>query len=116
MDIFFNPNPRFTKWLVASGGLHEPFVVVDVGVFGGENPRCHFLGDHLIVHGFDAIKEAIDDLARQSVRSPNRPFHWFAIGNEDGDRKLFFKPGNPTNISLRGSDQGLRPELCRCAA
>ena len=65
MDLFFNENPRFTKWLVASGGLREPFVVIDVGVQGGENPRWRFLGDHLIVHGFDAIKEAVDDLKKK---------------------------------------------------
>jgi FkbM family methyltransferase len=100
MDIFFNTNPRFTKWLVASGGLQEPFVVVDVGVFGGGSARWHFLGDHLIVHGFDPIKEAIDDLARKSVKSSNRTFHGFAIGNEDGDREFFFKPSNPTNSSF----------------
>ena len=60
MELFFNRNPQLTKWLVGSGALHEPFVVVDVGVQGGENPRWHFLGDHLVFHGFDAISEVID--------------------------------------------------------
>jgi FkbM family methyltransferase len=100
MDLFFNTNPRFTKWLVGSGALHEPFVVVDVGVLGGENPRWHFLGDHLVVHGFDAIKEVIDDLAQKNAKSRTKTFHWFAIGNEDGERKFFFKPSNPTNSSF----------------
>ena len=43
MDIFFNANPEFTKWIASSGALREPFVVLDVGVLGGENPRWHFL-------------------------------------------------------------------------
>jgi FkbM family methyltransferase len=100
LDLFFNTNPQFTKWLIASGGLHERFVLVDVGVLGGENPRWHFLGDHLIVHGFDAIKEVVDDLTQKNARSPHKTFHWYAIGNEDGERKFFFKPSNPSNSSF----------------
>ena len=105
MDLFFNENPRFTKWLVDSGGLREPFVVIDVGVQGGENPRWRVLGDHLIFHGFDAIKEAVDDLARK--KAGNKTFHRLAIGNEDGEREFFYKPSNPTNSSfyeVSGSD------------
>jgi FkbM family methyltransferase len=100
MDIFFNSNPRFTKWLAKSNALHEPFVLVDVGVLGGENPRWHFLGDYLIVHGFDATKEVVDALSQSNVASPNKFFHWFAIGNEDGERKFFFNPSNPSNSSF----------------
>jgi FkbM family methyltransferase len=100
MDIFFNTNPRFTQWLARSGALHEAFVVIDVGVLGGENPRWHFFSDHLVVHGFDAIKEVVEDLAHKNARSRNKTFHWFAIGNEDGERKFFFKPSNPTNSSF----------------
>ena len=44
-----------------TGVLEEPFVVVDVGVFGGENPRRHLLGDFLVVHGFDAIAGDTED-------------------------------------------------------
>ena len=58
--------PRLTQRRVDCGGLREPFVVIDVGVQGGENPRWRFLGDHLILHGFDAIKEAVDDLTRKN--------------------------------------------------
>ena len=100
MDIFFNANPEFTKWMASSGALREPFVVVDVGVLGGENPRWHFLGDHLVVHGFDAIKEVIDDLSAKNAKAANKTYHWFAIGNEDGEREFFFKPSNPTNSSF----------------
>ena len=100
MDIYLNPNPLFTKWLASSGALREPFVVVDVGVLGGENPRWHYLGDHLVVHGFDAIKEVIDELAQTNATAANKKFHWFAIGNEDAERKFFYKPSNPTNSSF----------------
>jgi FkbM family methyltransferase len=100
LDLFFNQDAHFTKWLAGSGALHEPFVVIDVGVLGGENPRWHFFGDHLVVHGFDAIKEAVSDLSQKSADSPNKFFHWFAIGDEDGERKFFFKPSNPTNSSF----------------
>ena len=106
MDIFFNTNPEFTKWMVGTGALHEPFVVVDVGVLGGESPRWQFLGDHLVVHGFDAIKEVIDDLSAKNARPRNKSYHWFAIGNEDGEREFFFKSSNPTSSSF---DRGSRP-------
>jgi len=100
MDIFFNTHPEFTQWMVSSGALREAFVVIDVGVLGGENPRWHFLGDHLVVHGFDAIKEAIDELSDKNARASNKQYHRFAIGNEDGEREFFFKPSNPTNSSF----------------
>jgi FkbM family methyltransferase len=110
MDLFFNANPQFTAWLVQSGALREPFVVVDVGVQGGENPRWHFLGDHLIVHGFDAIAEVIEDLTRQNAGSPGKHFHAFAIGDEDGERTFHYKPSNPTNSSfLIAGEPGLEP-------
>src|ERR1700730_10788035 len=100
MDIFFNTNPRFTQWLAKSDALQEPFVLVDVGVLGGENPRWHFLGDHLIVHGFDAVKEVVEDLSQSNAASPNKSYHWFAIGNEDGEREFYFNPSNPSNSSF----------------
>ena len=69
---------------------------------GGENPRWRFLGDHLIVHGFDAIKEAVDELARKN-KAGNKTFHWLAIGDEDGERKFFYKPQQShQQLVLRG--------------
>jgi hypothetical protein len=54
MDLCFNRDARFTRWVVANGFLAESFVMIDIGVQGGENPRWHLLGDRLVVHGFDA--------------------------------------------------------------
>jgi FkbM family methyltransferase len=100
MDLFFNENPRFTKWLVKSGTLREPFVVIDVGVQGGAHPRWHLLGEYLTFHGFDAIKEVVEELTRTNSKAPSRTFHWLAIGDEDGEREFYFNPGNPTNSSF----------------
>src|SRR5690242_16961019 len=100
MDLFTNTKAAFTKWIVKSGVLQQSFVLIDVGVFGGEHVRWRALGDHLVVHGFDAIKEAIEELREQNRELPNKTFHWSAIGNEDGERTIFFKPSNPTNTSL----------------
>src|SRR5262249_44510609 len=99
MDFFRNDNPTFTKWLGQAGLPREPFVLIDVGVLGGENPRWQVLGDHLVVHGFDAIKEAVDELAGKN-RARNKTFHALAIGDEDGEREFYFKPGNPSNSSF----------------
>jgi FkbM family methyltransferase len=107
MDIFFNTNPEFTQWVVDTGALHETFVVIDIGVLGGESPRWQFLRDHLVVHGFDAIKEVIDDLSAKNKAS-NKSYHWFAIGNEDSEREFFFNPDNPTSSSL---DRSSNPSL-----
>jgi hypothetical protein len=55
MDLAWNRNPEFTKWVVSAGLLAEPFVLIDIGVQGGDNVRWRALGDHLVVHGFDPI-------------------------------------------------------------
>jgi FkbM family methyltransferase len=102
IDLFFNTNPEFTKWVVSSGSLREAFVVLDVGVLGGENPRWHFLGDHLVVHGFDAIKEAITEL-RAANPGKNKVYHPIAIGNENGERRFFVDPSQRTNSSFSES-------------
>jgi len=94
--------------MVSSGALREPFVVIDVGVLGGEHPRWHFLGDHLVVHGFDAIREVVDELADKNANARNKRYHWLAIGNEDAEREFFFKPSNPTVSSFY---RALDPEL-----
>ncbi len=98
MDICVNENPRFTKWVVARGYLREPFVLLDVGVQGGEHRRWRHLGAHLVVHGFDAIREAADKLARKGL--PNRHYHWLAVGDEDREGELYFNPGDPRSSSL----------------
>jgi len=99
MELGFNSDPAFTKWVVGKGLLHEKFVLVDIGVFGGENPGWDVLGDHLLVHGFDAGKEAIDALSRRKG-GDRAQYHWCAIGNEDGERDFFVNPDDPTQSSF----------------
>jgi len=107
MDLHFNINAAFTKWVVTSGALHEPFVVVDIGVQGGENPRWHLLGDHLTVHGFDAIKEVVETLERQNRGNPNRHYHWLAAGSSDEEREFYFNAVAPCSSSFypQGTDR-----------
>ena len=100
MNLFTDANAEFTNWVVKAGILLEPFVLVDVGVHGGENPSWHRLGDYLIVHGFDAIEEAIDQLRKQTDRAPNRHYHRIAAGNADEERVFYFNPANPTASSM----------------
>jgi FkbM family methyltransferase len=101
IDLYFNIRPEFTNWVVRSNFLQEPFVVIDVGVLGGENPRWHLLREHLVVHGFDAIKEVIEELRRMNQDLKwDRSYHWMAIGNDNGDKEFFFDSVQPTRSSL----------------
>jgi FkbM family methyltransferase len=92
MDLYHHAAPPFTRWIVESGFLAEPFVVIDGGVQGGEHPRWDFLGDQVRVHGFDAIAEAIDRL-NETGKKPYRTYQTLALGNEDGERE-FNVPAN----------------------
>ena len=100
MNLFTNANAEFTDWVVKAGFLREPFVLVDVGVQGGESRSWHRLGDYLVVHGFDAIEEAIDQLRKRTGHLPNRHYHRIAAGNADEERVFHFNPANPTASSM----------------
>src|SRR6185503_1485364 len=81
VELYFNPESPFTRWVVQQGLLRERFVVVDVGCQGGVHVQWDLLGDLGEVHAFDAIKEAVEDLARRETR-PNRHYYNIALGNE----------------------------------
>jgi FkbM family methyltransferase len=100
MDFAYNRNAEFTKWVVNTGLLTEPFVLIDVGVQGGENIRWHPLGDCLMVHGFDPIEEVVQNLDRENRTRSNRHYHYMALGNTDGEQTFYFNPINPTASSM----------------
>jgi FkbM family methyltransferase len=100
MDLYFNADAKFTKWAVTAGVLKEPFVLVDVGVQGGEHEHWHLLGDHLVVHGFDALEEAVTELRRQNAWRSNRHYHAVAAGKSDEERTFFVNAANPTASSM----------------
>lgn len=117
MDLACNRNPEFTKWVVSAGLFTEPFVLIDVGVQGGENIRWHPLGDCLVVHGFDPIAEVVQQLTAENEGRPNRHYHCMAIGNTDGEQAFYFNPTNPTASSMYQQSTGRfgveRSEECR---
>jgi FkbM family methyltransferase len=100
MDFAPNRNAEFTKWVVSAGLLTEPFVLIDVGVQGGENIRWRPLGDCLVVHGFDPIEEVVQKLAEENRGHSNRHYHCMALGNADGEQAFYFNPVNPTASSM----------------
>jgi FkbM family methyltransferase len=100
LNLFTNANAEFTNWVVKAGILRESFVLIDVGVHGGENPSWHRLGDYLIVHGFDPSEKAINQLRKRINRASNRYYHEIAAGNADEERTFFFNPANPTTSSM----------------
>jgi FkbM family methyltransferase len=100
MDLALNEQADFTRWVVGEGLLREPFVLVDVGVQGGENQRWQPLGDRLVVHGFDPIEEVVHELTEQNYGRPNCHYHCMALGNVDGEQAFYFNPANPTASSM----------------
>jgi FkbM family methyltransferase len=119
MDLHFNTAARFTRWIAGEGLLETPFVVLDVGVQGGENPRWHLLGDYLVVHGLDAIEEVVAGLRAQQKASTTRNYHWLAAGSADEERVFFFNGADPCSSSFfpQGSNrvdaEGSRSEQAR---
>ena len=107
MDLGINHNADFTKWVVSAGLLTEPFVLIDVGVQGGENIRWRPLGDHLVVHGFDPIEEIVQQLTEENRGRSNRHYYCMAVGNADGEQAFYFNPVNPSESSMyeRRADQ-----------
>jgi len=85
---------------VRQGLLEKPFVLIDVGVQGGEASRWQALGDHLVLHGFDAIEEVIEGLKSQNLSHPRRHYHWIAAGKFDGEQTLYFDIENPYSSSF----------------
>src|SRR5215469_17776223 len=102
MDLGFNRKAEFTNWVVSAGLLTEPFVLIDVGVQGGENIRWRPLGDHLVVHGFDPIEEIVQQLTEENRGRSNRHYHCMAVGNADGEQAFYFNPLNPSESSMFG--------------
>jgi len=102
MDLGINHNADFTKWVVSAGLLTDPFVLIDVGVQGGENIRWRPLGDHLVVHGFDPIEEIVQQLTDENRGRSNRHYHSMAVGNADGEQAFYFNPVNPSESSMFG--------------
>lgn len=100
MDLHFNTKSEFTRWAVNSGHLRESLVVLDVGVQGGDHPRWRLLGDYLIVHGLDPIKEVVDELQHRNRHHANRHYHWIAAGDEDDEREFFFNAADPRSSSF----------------
>jgi FkbM family methyltransferase len=105
MELHSNTSNEMTRWLVSSGTLNKPFVLVDVGVQDGISPRWHALGDHLKVYGFDLLEEAIAPLVADARK--NR--HYFAMGLADTDGELeIVIPANRYETQLYASGAGER--------
>ena len=100
MDLYWNRNCAFTRWVIEEGLLHEPFVVVDVGCQGGESPRWQFLKDRLELHSFDALSEVIDELTQANHDHPNKHYYNLALGDEDCEREFVVVRDNPYESSF----------------
>jgi FkbM family methyltransferase len=100
VQLSYNLDAAFTQWVVKDRHLQEPFVLLEVGVQGGEHRRWEQLGDQLVLHGFDAIEEAVAQLKQRSTGEKNRHYHWMAAGAADEERVFYFNPSNPTASSM----------------
>jgi FkbM family methyltransferase len=106
-ELYTNAASPFTRWIIERGDLKEPFVLVDVGVQGGEHPRWRVLGDALVVHGFDALPTAIEALERRFPGDARRHYHWMGVSDADGVRE-FFVSSDPYSSSFLPSTSGGR--------
>src|SRR5262249_13904111 len=100
MELQSNCAASFTKWVTTQGLLASPFVLIDIGVQGGESERWRALGDCLVLHGFDAIEEVIEGLKIENCERSNHHFHCIAAGDFDGEQTLFFYANDPYSSSL----------------
>ncbi len=105
MNLFVNPVSRFTRWVIANQLLKTDFSLVDVGVQGGIAPRWEFMGDRLVVYGFDPLNEAVEPLAAR--RRSNEHYFVMALGNEDGERVLNVPEITHASSFLRRAEDGL---------
>jgi hypothetical protein len=109
VDLTRNRNSEFTRWVVSAGLLNEPFVLIDVGVQGGENKRRRPLGDCLVVHGFDPIEAAVQQLVEENRGRANRHYHCMALGKSDGEQAFYFNPPIRLRARCTSSRQGGLP-------
>src|SRR5262245_5552721 len=86
MDLYHNAIPFFTHWVMHNDYLHEPLVIIDVGVQGGPHPRWEYLGNRAHIYGFDPISEVIESLNKS--KGLNQLYRAIALGNEDGERQF----------------------------
>lgn len=103
MDLYSPKRAPFTEWIVESGTLDAPFVVVDVGCQGGIHERWRFLGDHLALFAFDALDEAIDAVRAMRPSTPHRHLFATALGSSDGTRTIGLRD-NRFETSFYGID------------
>jgi FkbM family methyltransferase len=89
MDLYNHDSPGFTRWVAANGYLHEPLIVIDAGVQGGEHPRWKHLGPMVRIYGFDPIAEVIAGLQSTVVDGEQRKYFLMGLGNEDCERDFY---------------------------
>jgi FkbM family methyltransferase len=99
MDLYHHSDPLFTQWVVDRRLIREPFTVIDAGCQGGPHPRWKFLRDCVDFHGFDPIREVIEELSADFADRKNYHYYAMGLGNEDGDR-TFYVRSNLTNSSF----------------
>ncbi len=83
-----NPDAKLTALLVASNCFHDdPFVLVDVGVSGGESSYWWIFDNDLRVIGFDPLTTEIERLNRLG-RGPNRRYFAAHLGSPEHSEML----------------------------
>ena len=96
MDHVINNHAEFTRWVVRKGFSRNHARADRRRRPGRRKPT----GDYLTVHGFDPIEEVVQQLTETNRRRSNRHYHFTAVGNSDGEMRLYFNPANPTASSI----------------
>jgi FkbM family methyltransferase len=106
MDLYHTETPFFTRWVIRNDYLHEPFIIIDVGVQGGPHPRWELLGNRAHIYGFDPISEVIESLNKS--KGPNQFYRAIALGNEDVERQFKVTPNTYESSFGFNTDTGTR--------
>lgn len=104
MELYSNPAPKFTAWVIDHGFLNEEFVLVDAGCQDGVAPRWNRLGDHLRVYGFDPLIEVIEELKQHNPLPKNYNFFHMALNDFDGTIEIVV-PENKYETSFYASHE-----------
>lgn len=105
-----NPNPRFTKYLIASRIFSDqPFTIVDIGARGGSESHWSVYGDQAEIIGFEADREECTRLANTSTYQKAKIYPVMLGAKKE--QKTFYMTAYPAASGFYEPDMGFYERL-----